>query len=222
MKATVYLLRCVVNGKVYVGVTKNFRVRLRGHSRAYNNYPISRAVRKYGWNSFIHEILYEGEDYISARDVWEPNFIKKFSSNDPNKGYNLTKGGQGTFGYVVSDETRAKQRQAKLGKKLSEPHRRGISNSNKGHAVSTETRKKISEQLKGNINSKGYKLSDEHKEIVRKRMSKTWTIEDVDGNRMKVIGLGAFCRERGWWQVYLSKTLTSGKYYKGWRVVSVD
>lgn len=48
------------------------------------------------------------------------------------KGYNLTKGGDGTFGRMHSEETKEKIRQKALGRKASEETKKKMSESRKG------------------------------------------------------------------------------------------
>lgn len=94
------------------------------------------------------------------------------------------KGNKHCLGRVVSKETRRKQSAARRGRKfgpLSEEHKQKISDALKGRAVpketrrkmkeawrtrppvSEETRRKMSESKRGNTNTLGHKLSEEHK-----------------------------------------------------------
>ena len=107
----------------------------------------------------------------------EKNYIAEFDTTDPRKGYNIGEGGEGVtlrhlnqerkeklkkqmceLGHknknkVVSDETREKQRQAKLGKKrgpMSQETKDKISKANSVEMLSKESRKrrKLSKQKK--------------------------------------------------------------------------
>ena len=65
---------------------------------------------------------------------------------------NLTDGGEGQSGFIHSEETKKKMREARKGKinpPLSEETRRKISEASKGKTHSEETRRKISEAIKG-------------------------------------------------------------------------
>ena len=93
---------------------------------------------------------------------------------------NMTDGGEGQLGRSPSEETREKMRknnkhtQSFLGKKLTEEHKKNISNANKGKKKSEEHKLKLKEaqkiansSIQTKINKsngqKGKKLSEEHK-----------------------------------------------------------
>ena len=83
------------DGKVYIGVPgKTVEERWnkgRGYSRGT---PIREAIRKYGWESFQHEILCEKLTRDGAEKL-EKAFITYYDSSDPEKGYNRFLGGLG-------------------------------------------------------------------------------------------------------------------------------
>lgn len=121
----VYVIRNLINGKVYVGQTKNFAQRKAGHiysAKSAIDRPLQRSMRKHGIENFSFEIIEECVDVqINEREQF---WVAHFDSFNPEKGYNLTSGGDAPL--FVSDETR---------KKMSE--------SQTGHIVSDETKKKI-------------------------------------------------------------------------------
>lgn len=89
----IYVHRCKLNGKVYVGQTcQNPSRRWRkgegykGCSYFYN------AIQKYGWDNFEHKIIEEGLTEEEA-NIREKFWIKIFDSTNQNKGYNLKSGG---------------------------------------------------------------------------------------------------------------------------------
>ena len=93
-----------VNNKKYVGQTNNFRLRMNGHrSNAFNpkshsyNYPLSNAIRKYGWNNFDNRIVEEISDEESYQYVDESEifYIQYYNSLYSQNGYNITSGGAG-------------------------------------------------------------------------------------------------------------------------------
>lgn len=95
----VYLIRNLINGKVYVGQTKNFANRKAGHlqlafhPRAVGGErPLYRSMRKHGVDNFAFEVLEECDD--SLVDEREQHWVAHFDSFNPEKGYNLTNGGQ--------------------------------------------------------------------------------------------------------------------------------
>lgn len=129
------------------------------HKSAKANYPICKAIRKYGWDKFELEIIEEvNQDELSIRETY---WIKSFDSINPQVGYNLIEASITSFGHVVTQETRDKIRQKAKERNLAgenNPFYRGIH--------SEETIKKIS-----NAN-KGKKLSPEHVEKLKQMLSK--------------------------------------------------
>lgn len=83
------------NQKVYVGITSQKpEVRwCNGKGYSKNTYVRS-AIDKYGWDNVKHEILFDDLSEAEAK-AKEIELIEKYDSNDPSKGYNLTKGGEG-------------------------------------------------------------------------------------------------------------------------------
>ena len=74
---------------------------------------------------------------------------------------NLTNGGDGSSGWVPSEETRKKMSEAGKGKTPSEESRRKMSEAQKGKILSEETRRKLSETHIGNTNMLGKTHSEE-------------------------------------------------------------
>jgi hypothetical protein len=112
--------------------------------------------------------------------IIEQQLIKEHNSIVPN-GYNLTTGGE--MSYIVSEQTKEKQRQNNLGKTLSPEHKAKIGRQNsislkgntngkgnKGRVFSKETRQKMSDASKGKPSPrKGAILSKE----TRQKMSES-------------------------------------------------
>ena len=91
---TIYAHINKVNGKMYIGQTKQQDLTRRwtgGHG--YEGCPrFYRAIKKYGWDSFDHEIWKTGLTKEEA-DAYEKVYISFFESNNPQKGYNIGTGG---------------------------------------------------------------------------------------------------------------------------------
>ena len=94
----IYCITNLVNGKKYIGQSKNIEERWKKHKRsAFNqskkeyNKPLYRAIRKYGINNFKFEILEECkvEDLNDKEIYW----ISFYNVADSRYGYNLGKGG---------------------------------------------------------------------------------------------------------------------------------
>lgn len=86
----IYKATCLQSGKSYIGQTKKtLDERKREHERAKDNYAFHVAMRKYGVQAFIWEILEEcSNDKLDEREIYWINHFDTY-----NKGYNLTLGG---------------------------------------------------------------------------------------------------------------------------------
>jgi group I intron endonuclease len=88
------MLQNLVNGKVYVGQTKSPPKRKATHfynARRGIARPLYAAIRKYGVENFSFEVLEECIDEV-VNDR-EQHWVAHFDSFNPEKGYNLTNGG---------------------------------------------------------------------------------------------------------------------------------
>lgn len=102
------------SGKIYIGQTTNEALRKSQHKSQAKNNPkdyFHRAIRKYGFENFQYEVIFRTASKDESRlkfllNTMETYFIKKYDSNNPDKGYNLTTGGEGLFN--PSDEVRAR------------------------------------------------------------------------------------------------------------------
>lgn len=122
-KAIIYLYTNIINNKVYVGQTFNENTRYSAHKNSpkhigqknvFRSY-FHEAIAKYGFENFKYEVLYSFEyedlhiDLVKKiLDDIEIFLIKKFNSNNPEYGYNLTEGGGGTVGFKMSEEHKKK------------------------------------------------------------------------------------------------------------------
>lgn len=111
------------SGKIYIGQTVNFKDRYSVYKRRKENSigkKLFHALNKYnGIENFEVEILAKiiiTEDLLNLRETLknlEISFIKEYDSF--NTGYNLTIGGEGALGRVLSQETKDKIGKANLG-----------------------------------------------------------------------------------------------------------
>ena len=136
-------------GWAYIGQTTysvGTRWKEAGHGYQ-KSYVFRRAIEKYGWENFKHEIL---EDHIpiDKLDEREQYWIAHYHTyiGDPEcKGYNMTKGGNVGRGRVCREETKQKTSKALLGHAVSENVAKRVSECTKGRKHTPETRAKISE-----------------------------------------------------------------------------
>jgi len=78
---------------------------------------------------------------------------------------NLTDGGEGRAGYVVSDDAKLRISKARSNSKASDTTRKKISDARKKQVITDEHKRKISEGNKGKI------ISDEHKSKISKSLT---------------------------------------------------
>lgn len=154
---TIYKATNTVNGKVYIGFDSNYPARKRCHKCCYKTEPYKfyHALRKYGWESFNWEPIYQSKDKKHTLKIMEPYFIKEYNSF--NEGYNSTLGGDGSVGYITSEETKQKQRISALKRKRTchteaskeKMRQKAFGNKNcLGHKHSIQSKQKMSEALK--------------------------------------------------------------------------
>lgn len=99
-----YKITNLVNGKIYIGVTKNLKHREGCHLRFSGDRLVNKAVKKYGSDSFSFDVLCVGdEEYIYDLEV---KAIRLYDSSATHgHGYNISgggKGGKGKRGSVAS------------------------------------------------------------------------------------------------------------------------
>ncbi len=136
MNLEVYKISNNENGKIYIGITsQGVDVRWYKHCSDANtdsNFPIHNAIRKYGKENFqvdVIEVIEDKDyDYLKEREIY---WIKEFDSYNREIGYNLTLGGDGTFGRFHSEETKDKIRQKALEREVSDKTRKKMSESQK-------------------------------------------------------------------------------------------
>lgn len=104
----IYKITNTINGKVYIGQSKNLKSRLRDHKNKpfYNNNefdsPLHRAIRKYGLDNFFMETVEEClEEQLNEREIY---WIKYYNSTDKTLGYNILTGGTQVTIYKLEDK----------------------------------------------------------------------------------------------------------------------
>ena len=83
---------------MYIGITKfedKPNKRWNNGKGYVDNEHFFNAICKYGWDNFQHEIFAKGLDEVAAKAT-ERLLIEYFQTNNPEKGYNKTSGGDGT------------------------------------------------------------------------------------------------------------------------------
>ena len=127
------------SNKVYIGITQMNPEYRWNHGKGYiKNQYFYRAIQKYGWDNFEHEILFSELTKKEACNK-EIELIALYDSTNPELGYNISSGGEnGNLGIVMSEEIRKKMSESTKGKK----------NPMFGRHHTLETREKIGKNRK--------------------------------------------------------------------------
>lgn len=159
------------SNKVYIGITsRKAEKRWNSGSGYANNEYFTHAIKKYGWDNFKHEILFENLSREEACEK-EKELIEKYGSNSRDKGYNITGGGEVNY---ASEEGRKRISIANKGKQVSVKTRIRISKARVGYSMGDESRKKLSDTRK----SMNLHMSDEHrKKIIKANTGKEMSQE---------------------------------------------
>lgn len=128
------------DGRQYYGITcqsilNRWRCNGNGYKTSLHFY---RAIKKYGWNAFEHELIIDGLSKTNAEKM-EIFLINEHKTYDDTKGFNIAKGGRSNSGFHQTEETRKRISEKMKGKEtwnkgkhLSEDHKQKISKANKG------------------------------------------------------------------------------------------
>jgi len=155
----VYRHRTLVTNKVfYIGIGGEKRPYIKeGRNNLWN-----KVVNKYGYSV---EIIQTNLDWDSACEL-EEFLISLYGRRNLNTGYlvNLTNGGEGSTGKVVSNYTKEKLRTINTGKKLSQETKNKIADSNRKRTMSEYMKKKLFE-------SRAKKVIDENTGVIYESLS---------------------------------------------------
>ena len=142
--------------KRYIGITSQDPIKRWKHdgSGYKEQQYFWRAICKYGWDNFKHEILVQDINFEDACKL-EQEFIQYYKTYDRECGYNLTLGGEGR---LLTDEQK---------KELS-ANRQGPNACAYGHFPSEETKKKMSDAAKNKTFTKDTreKMANAKKKVV--------------------------------------------------------
>lgn len=144
----IYCLENSINGKLYIGQAQDIKTRIRHHFKVNDSLYIHNAIKKYGkekFNIYILEYV-ENLEELSEREIY---YIKKFSSFKD--GYNLTEGGEGLRGVLMSESNKENLRE--LQNKETWAY-----NFVKQYYVTASSRLELANQLK----DEGYDICDYH------------------------------------------------------------
>lgn len=122
------------NGKVYIGITMNDPLKRWNNGNGYvRNKHFYRAIQKYGWQNFKHEILHTGLTHKEACEI-EKKLIASYKSNDKRYGFNITDGGDHFTHSKTSRKLMSENRKGKGQNARSEETRKLMRQNHKGGA----------------------------------------------------------------------------------------
>ena len=137
----VYLVKNLVNGKMYFGITENdFDTRYGGNiGKHTHNEHLKRSIKEYGIENFeINEqfdVAYTEDDLYDLEDM----YMCIYNTLDPKYGYNKKRSGSKHKGNgKMSEESKRKNSEAQKGKTKSDETKRKMSESHKGLFVGAE------------------------------------------------------------------------------------
>lgn len=161
----IYIILNTKNGKVYIGQTQNFRVRLKHHKRMlrgdyHPNRYLQAAWNKYGEKTFkfqkleycpIEQLDEREQHYLDVYMVQDLCYNLSRNAKAPMRGLKFSEEHKRKIGEAnrnVSEETRHKKSEAQKGKKHNEESRHKMSEAAKRRGISEETRQKMNEAHK--------------------------------------------------------------------------
>lgn len=150
----VYKTTNLLNGKIYIGVDSKNQATYFG-----SGLHICRAIKKYGKKNFIKETIDTAKTY-SAIYKKEKYWIKFYDATNPNKGYNISFGGEGSPGWLQNHPNKEAIKR-KIGKTK-------IGNKNcVGRIMSQLTKDRIGAKSKGRISArKGIIMTAQQKKLI--------------------------------------------------------
>lgn len=244
-KIIIYRVWFASSSKSYVGITGGtLKRRLSEHVRQANrgsSHHFHRAIRKYGIDEMCSEEL-AIVDSVAEGYALEKKFIADYKSFGQT-GYNMTEGGQGSFG-----STRPKDESWRLAQSS---RMAGSNNPNFGCSLSEDTRNKISAGLKNHFSDSsnlrvgtknpqyGIPQTAERKaqqaaairrawdegrysslgEITRARNKKEWIVVSPNGQVEQIDNLKQFCEAHMLsYSTMLRSAYEQKTTHKGWKV----
>jgi group I intron endonuclease len=206
MKCRIYLIRNTVNGKTYVGYTKN-EIKKRFYQHSKSSKPIGKAIKLYGEEKFTVEILEEANSVEEALEL-EKKWIAHYKSNV--FGYNCTKGGDISPIVRAKDVYKTKEFADKVRKNAIKQH----SDPNKKQAhvngirkywdTLSEEKREIRRRLaiengkKSKVAwNKGKKLPGTGMTGEKNPMARHYKVWYPDGSETVIFCLSSFCKEQG-------------------------
>jgi len=199
----IYKTTNLINGKIYIGKCSREK-----YTNKYlgSGIYLKRSIKKYGKENFSRETI-EGninsEELLNEREKY---WIKFFDAKNPEVGYNLTDGGDGSLGCKKTEEAREKMRESWIGRVITEEwkqHMRENARDQRGEK----------NHMYGKIYSEEEKL--EMSKNAKKGFDHPSFCTSVQGSSSKYIGVTIRNKEKKWRARirFNSKTIEIGTFH---------
>jgi group I intron endonuclease len=169
MKGVIYCYHCIPTGKKYIGQTL-YETRRKAHHLFKSKDGDTKfycAIRKYGWEKFIYGVISKFDvDLLNEMETFYIQSYDTFKS-----GYNSTLGGDGNYGYKLTEETKKKISIKNKGRKLNEEHKAKIGKASKGRKFSKDIVEKRNNTRRKNNPEWHSKQAREKMSLVMKKHS---------------------------------------------------
>lgn len=152
-RGCIYVLHCLVTDKKYVGkvLKTTAEKRWASHINCSNidkpRILLHKAIKKYGVENFSAEVVQHNVDASKLNDA-ESRWVKRLGTLVPG-GYNLTLGGDGSYGFKHNAETRRKMSAKAKEVWQRSSHQKLMSQVHTGQTHTPESRSRISKSLLG-------------------------------------------------------------------------
>ena len=100
---SVYMHTNKINDKKYIGLTNDIKRRWSRNGGEYKRQCFYSAIKKYGWDNFEHEILFDNLTLEEACEK-EIKMIEYYKTTDKNYGYNISTGGNTGLNDLWNDD----------------------------------------------------------------------------------------------------------------------
>nr|QMP83740.1 MAG: hypothetical protein [Caudoviricetes sp.] len=180
---TIYRAVNVINGKSYIGFDSNYPKRIKTHQRDCKKPKtiFHKALRKYGFENFDWQILYQSYDELHTLNEMEKYFIIEYNTfyfSENSFGYNMTLGGEGWLGSKHKEESNLQisRKKKEYWNSLSDDERENlilinkISSKNYWDSLSIEQRKERGNCVKNSLKNLDEEIKLSLKEKRSKRM----------------------------------------------------
>lgn len=211
---TIYKATNKINGKVYIGFDSNWPLRKQKHKNKFQklNLVFYDAIKKYGWDNFQWDIIYQSLDGEHTLNVMENYFIKEyrsFTGFEDSHGYNMTLGGEGVLGLSGDKSPWYGRKHTEDSKKLMSLNSKGRQI---GRIISDETKIKISQSMKGQIKSPS------HLQNLAISKGKEYKFYNPSGEMITINNLKHFCMENRLSYGCMRQLIYGkAKQHKGWK-----